>query len=335
MFHTISLVSARNGLGHTRRLINLAGGLILNGAKINLFATTRQLSLLRDEILEVKATSGSFKVFCIEDFGFDTLDEKFFSWSTPEPSSDIIRALTESYVIISDNSTWPQKYNENFYLMGHFTWIQYWNKIERFSTSSLNSIDRDELTKWPKVKKWFQLSDFSWQAPDFIRTKKIPLMRYTSDASMSLSQLKSRNEFLFWKASGTTGRDALMYIPDELKVFSFINRESFFLHNEKLLPLAVIGRPGLGTIRDCLASATPFIPIWSTSDPELTSNVEALSKLGLMTEFWKNLNSESMESPNSLVSLIRDFQPRILEYWTNNSVASNVCAQIILEEVDF
>ena len=126
-----------------------------------------------------------------------------------------------------------------------------------------------------------------------------------------------------------------MHIPDELKVFSLINKESHFLHIEKLLPLAVIGRPGLGTIRDCLASATPFIPFWSTSDPELTSNVEALSKLGLIAEFWKNLNGESMESSKNLVSLISDFQPKILDYWTNNSVTSNICARIILEEIDF
>ena len=91
------------------------------------------------------------------------------------------------------------------------------------------------------------------------------------------------------------------------------------------LPKMVFGRPGLGTIRDCLASRTYFHPLWEGRDVELESNSEHLHRLGL----FKNLT----ENSNLGVFNDEEISFRIKRFWEDNSAASTAVVDLILANI--
>jgi UDP-N-acetylglucosamine:LPS N-acetylglucosamine transferase len=93
-------------------------------------------------------------------------------------------------------------------------------------------------------------------------------------------------------------------------------------------PRLVVGRAGLGTIRDCLASTTPFLPVTSGNDPELSHNAEVLARLGLIPQYF----DQSLEtiSPQEC----KELSFSIFEYWESASMWTSDVAALILEAVN-
>jgi hypothetical protein len=276
----VGLVASSNGLGHARRIFQLALAFEIHGYSTTIFVTTKQIEkLLKEENLEKTQLN-----YCeIETHGIDGPTWLLNGGRITNPSYDVITKLQKCDFVISDNVLWPIKYSKVFALLGHFTWIDYWDKVglNQFDLS-LNKVYYDELQKLLDVKIWFQFSDFALDHILNLPKQIVPikLLNYSSDA-------KFRNlivdKSLVWISNGTTGlRRTLSSQQRDSIVFKVEERETFHLLEAKKKPILVIGRPGLGTIRDCLAAGIIFYPYWDELDPELTSNVKCLKRLSLI-----------------------------------------------------
>ena len=137
----------------------------------------------------------------------------------------------------------------------------------------------------------------------------INLPRYNSDILAD----KNKNETTdIWLSQGTTNLlDKSALSLNLLKDLGITERETYEFAESTGKPRLVLGRPGLGTIRDCLAMGIPFLPIWDKMDPELNSNVNHLVNLGL---FPHNLLVE-MKLKDKIGNFLE--QEQILETWKN------------------
>jgi UDP:flavonoid glycosyltransferase YjiC (YdhE family) len=113
-----------------------------------------------------------------------------------------------------------------------------------------------------------------------------------------------------------------------LNELGIVERETYEFAEFKEKPKLVLGRPGLGTIRDCLATGIPFLPIWDKLDPELNSNTNHLVNLGLFPhELLIEMNLKDK------IDYLLD-QQEILESWKNiwTSISEDVediCSRIL------
>jgi hypothetical protein len=150
-----------------------------------------------------------------------------------------------------------------------------------------------------------------------IDTVEIPLIRYGSDGG----SLRSRAKTEVWYAKGTTGLNRIHSntLENELREHGLeMKTRETHRFSDSGLPTLVLGRPGLGTIRDCLALSVPFLPYWVGEDPELSRNQDTMKKVGLIPNTWEGNQQLDIET-------LRDFsndekiQDRIKEYWLANS----------------
>jgi hypothetical protein len=333
MTKQLALVSARNGFGHSRRLFSIAKQLVETGLKVEFIATSRQINVIRSSELG-PATNANLLTFReLSEGGIDMADFKTFSLQEEAPSLEVLRALESSCVVLSDNSFWASEYHDSFYLLGHFDWFRFWiqNKEHKLNPEELQTLKNLERLSWSKVKIWFRTVDFSFDPKPFVNTVTIPLIRYSEDLAIG-SQMPRTDKI--WVAFGTTGLHTNMLGGYSNLKNSLEYRESYLLHRVSHLPIAVIGRPGLGTIRDCLSSGTIFIPFCKPLDVELNNNVETLKRLELLPHFFSS--GDWMQNVDSDVMLeqIDICNIRIQEYWLRSSANYADVTKIILEGVD-
>jgi hypothetical protein len=307
---TVGLVASQNGLGHARRLTHFAAAFRELGYEAHLFLSTRQVQALSKEIGEI---SPKTKVFEIEGYGLDGPAQR--SLGVREIPESLQLQLKEFDFVLSDNLTWPGSFLNTFILMGHFTWVDYW----KFGQPNEELEISRAITHASKISKWYSPVDFS-QMPTYlngIERIEIPLSKYVSDPKTI--QSSDMNSVSF--SNGTTGLN--QSDENELRLqlenmgLALVTKESHSYQDSRI-PALTLGRPGLGTIRDCLAFGIPFLPCWEGNDPELKSNEAALKRIGLMPAAW-----EGNQKPN--IKIIREFlndkeiQDRIRNYWTKNS----------------
>jgi hypothetical protein len=306
----VGLVASQNGLGHARRLTHFSAAFRKLGYEVSLYLSSRQAQALSKEIRE---TCPETKVFEIEVYGLDG-PAQVNSRARDVPES-LQYQIREFDFVLSDNLTWPGEFLDSFLLMGHFTWIDYWkfgnlNQELEISKATLHAA---------KISNWYSPVDF-FQMPTClteIERIEIPLSRYESDPKSTRKLDLTSVSF----SNGTTGLN--QSDQNELKLelkkmnLDLTSRESHsFINSQK--PALAIGRPGLGTIRDCLALGIPFLPCWVGDDPELVNNETALKRIGLVPSGWKG-----NDKPN--IEIIREFlkdteiQDKIRSYWMKNS----------------
>ena len=307
---TVGLVASQNGLGHARRLMHFSAAFRELGYEAYLFLSSRQVQTLSREIGEI---SPKTKVSEIDGYGLDG----------PTQSGSEVREVPESLqlqlkqfdFVLSDNLMWPGSFLNTFILMGHFTWVDYWksrqtNKEFEISKSTFHA---------SKISKWYSPVDFS-QMPTYlsgIERIEIPLSKYVSDPK-TIRNL-DMNSVSF--SNGTTGLNQSDEHELRLQLenigLALVTKESHS-YQDSQIPAITLGRPGFGTIRDCLAFGIPFLPCWEGDDPELKSNEAALKRIGLIPVAW-----EGNQKPN--IKIIREFlndkeiQDRIRNYWIKNS----------------
>jgi hypothetical protein len=308
---SIGLLASQNGLGHARRLVHFSGAFKESGYEVSLYLSSRQVLALSKEIREI---CPEIKVFEIEGYGLDGPAQ--INPTAREVPESLQRQFRKFNFVLSDNLTWPGSFLESFLLMGHFTWIDYWtfrdpNQGLEISKAKMHA---------SKISKWYSPVDFS-QIPtslNGIERIEIPLSRYISDPKARPNSDTTSVSF----SNGTTGlnQSDQNELRLELKKVNLVltDRESHSFH-ENQTPALTLGRPGLGTIRDCLAFGIPFLPCWVGDDPELFNNEATLKRNGLIPSAWKG-----NEKPN--IEIIREFledrqiQDRINAYWMQNSV---------------
>lgn len=302
----IGLVSSINGLGHARRLLNLSSGFLKAGQRIKLFISRDQKLKLRSELARMNL---DLNLIEIESYGID--GPVWFKRGRPvfEPPLDVVAEIAGCDFIISDNLTWPFKYHENIALFGHFTWHDYWQRTKDFEDLKSLEIFEEDYENLRNIPLAFQIKDFLLEPRNFGENMMIKLPRYHSDILAD----KNKNETTeIWLSQGTTNLfDKSALSRNLFKELGITERETYEFAKSTGKPRLVIGRPGLGTIRDCLATGIPFLPIWDKMDPELNSNVNHLVNLGLLPS---NLLVEM-----KLKDKIENFlgQQQILETWKN------------------
>ena len=271
------LVASGNGLGHARRMMHLALSLNIMNHDARVFASGQQIKRLIEELKDL----GKFVNFIeIRSHGIDGPVWFNTGCKIEKPSTQIIKNLQECQVIVSDNSIWPSEYHDNFLLFGHFNWIDYWEQKNVGNRGDLTvEMLEKERSLLMKSKAIFQFIDFSNYKRKDYATKVVPLKLFKYESDKIASDKKSN---LIWAVSGTTGlADKFNYLPRLKNEYEIQLSETFRLMNSVPVPSLVIGRPGLSTIRDCLASGIVFLPYLDEDDPELKLNIDSLINLGL------------------------------------------------------
>ena len=308
---SVGLIASQNGLGHARRLVHFSAGFQNLGYKVFLYLSNHQIHLLSQEI---QATCPQVKVCEIYSYGLDgptcSIEQIM---EIPKTLSEDLRNLD---FVISDNVTWPGNLLNSFILMGHFSWIDYW-KTKNFNNGG--SLIQQSINETMKVSKWFTPIDFSHVPTEMnhIKTVEIPLSRYESDEKVQKPRSKSK----IWYSIGTTGLNQINYteVIVELRKFDLeITPSETHKSRNTQLPALVLGRPGLGTIRDCLALNLPFLPCWAGEDPELSRNQDTLKRIGLIPLEWEGNQEPDVDILREFISE-RQIRYRIKEYWLGNS----------------
>ena len=302
----IGLIASNNGLGHARRLLNLSSGFLKAGQSIKLFVSRDQIIKLSSELAKMNL---DLKLIEIESYGIDGPVWFKRGLLVLEPPLDVVDEIAGCDFIISDNLTWPFKYNKNMALFGHFTWHDYWQRTRNFKEIKSLEIFEQDYENLRNIPLAFQIKDFLLEPRNFGENMMIKLPRYHSDILAD----KNKNETTdIWLSQGTTNLlDKSALSLNLLKDLGITERETYEFAESTGKPRLVLGRPGLGTIRDCLAMGIPFLPIWDKMDPELNSNVNHLVDLGL---FPHNLLGE-MKLKDKIDNFLE--QEQILETWKN------------------
>ena len=302
----IGLVASNNGLGHARRLLNISSGFLKSGQSIRLFISRDQRIRLRSELAK---TNLDLNLIEIENYGIDGPVWLKRGRRVLEPPPNVVSEIAGCDFIISDNLTWPFKYNENIALFGHFTWHDYWQRTKNFEDLKSLEIFKQDYESLKNIPLAFQIKDFLLEPRNFGDNIMISLPRYHSDNLVN----KNKNETMdIWFSQGTTNLfDKSALSLNLIKELGITERETYQFAESTGKPRLVLGRPGLGTIRDCLAAGIPFLPIWDKMDPELNSNVNHLVNLGL---FPQNLLVE-MKLKDKIDNFLE--QQQILETWKN------------------
>ena len=310
MRNSLLLLASSNGLGHARRLFHLHHEFLRQSFESELIVNSFQFNKCKSEFPKTTLK----KVFISNSkFGLDGPHAIFED--REELDSTIIK-IRNADNIVSDNLIWPASYNPNVFVHGHFTWVDYWNKLlDSTDISPPAELDFEAGLK-KEVRAWFATETFripqSFLNDVFV---PMPLIAYPNDRNYKLYK---RNWKEIWVSIGTTNDEISLkfdLVLESLKRLGFEIRrhETYLFHELRVLPGLVIGRPGLGTIRDCLASGTPFLtPIDDArntiSDPELSNNLEVLSILGLLP---------SLESIT--VRELQQFSEIYRAFWVANS----------------
>ena len=244
------------------------------------------------------------------------------------PSSFVVQKLKNCDFVLSDNLLWPYFYNTNFALFAHFTWTDYWSKIDASKSNSILKLIEVENCILKSIPLAFLSQDFTFNEETFESKKiiRIKLLRYRNDDSFSSKQIIPDE---VWLSEGTTNLDSItIFNQKNHQNLNLIKSETFQMTKYSGKPALVIGRPGLGTIRDCLASNTLFFPVWNKEDPELTSNVKSLMRLRIIP---KVILSE-VELPRILTILSQHIKKEKsnIKDWNNlSTLPENACMQIM------
>lgn len=308
----VGLVASQNGLGHARRLTHFSAAFCDLGYEVHLFISEFQAQALGREIYKLNP---SIVVRKIQGYGLDGPTQG--SSELNEVPHWLKKELMEFQVVLSDNLTWPGGFLDSFMLMGHFSWIDYWK-----TGNSKSQVEIDKaVAHASKVSKWFSPIDFSQMHTTLgeINRIEIPLSRYISDPTTILKSDLSTISF----SNGVTGLNKLdesVLREDFERIgLALVTKESH-TYMEGEIPALTLGRPGLGTIRDCLAMGIAFLPCWDGEDPELKGNQETLKRLGLIPASWEGNQKPNMEIIREFLN-DETFQDRIHDYWTKNSAS--------------
>lgn len=278
----VSFVASLNGFGHTSRLLRLAEAFLEVGHRVTILAgapqTKRILATFHSPQL------APLQVFPLpEPMGLEGPAWGLPGFQHPKTHSDKVSDFLHGEdLVLSDNSLWPSKFSDNFVLLGQFIWLDYWKKLNVVESSAL----KEEVVMARGISDWFGSTTFAMQS-SFLGIDK------PTDIGLPASHRERlANDFLesqeIWLSVGTTGLN--LPTPESVEGIQrkilLVKRETFLAPRQNYRPAGVAGRPGLGTIRDCVELGIPFLPLWEGDDPELNHNQKVAEEMGIVPEFW-------------------------------------------------
>ena len=316
----ILLVASQNGFGHAKRLYEIAQQINKNGVNCKLLLSQHQIQIIKNE-----------KQPFIQNILIPALSYGVDGYCTTRSIADIEKQTSQlvekSKAVISDNTLWPLELNSNFYLHAHFVWHHILNDLSEQEYTK-------EFEKMTKIKIWFQNKFFNFSFRSFenntIAIQHLKNLRFRVD---SLIDKLPVNQNEIWISSGSILSNKRISNEFELsaKHFTFKRLETFRMYELGYKPLFVLGRPGLSTIRDCLAAGVQFFPLDINLDREMKSNIENLKELKLLPADYKIFKVENFELEYYLERLL--IPERIIPIWQEASENLNDYVKNILNVV--
>jgi hypothetical protein len=314
--NNLALVASQNGFGHSRRLFYIGCALQELGFPTTLYVGAAQAKNIQTEV-GLGGVIPDLQV--IKPFDNDGPHIPATNFQI-EVSLDSL--LDKQSHIISDNVIFNESNSFPYYLHGHFNWLDFW-----IATSLQEDLPVIPEPSYGELISWFRLENFHMNSeiPES-KCHSIPFLRYADLEFTDLPQAEN----LIWVSKGTTNDfdfTSLQKLVSKFPNLNFVECESFRLRNQQLLPAAVVGRPGLGTIKDCLEAGVPFISLGEALDVELSSNVRNLVRLGL--------HPEAVNPESALREVLSDpgIRTKYFNYWGNNSISMHEYATLIAKVI--
>lgn len=304
----ITLVASSNGLGHARRLLQLSTGFLERGIQTCLIITQSQCKKLQFEIAGLDIYR-KLQIHLIAPTGLEVFASKKTILREPIESTTV-ELLASSDFIISDNSLWPAEFSKKFYLFGHFDWVTYFtnNKNEKNTLPDFEEVFQKEKELLQEVSGWFKMKDFHIESQRKIESIEIPLLKYYKDPIKYKSRIEQA-----WLSFGTTGRNVPELTESLNQMYQSKQLESWRMDYLDEVPEVIVGRPGIGTIRDCFANNIIFVPLWDGVDFELEHNQAVVTNLGL------SINFKSLTSGGVSENFLNRIRSDIDSYWNQSS----------------
>lgn len=300
----MTLLASQNGLGHSRRLFYVGCALQELGFKTTLFLGASQSASLKKEMKD-RPILPDLQI--IRPMEVDGLHTPLTNYLLGRVFNSV---FDDESVLISDNIILNEPDSPSYYLHGHFNWVDF----ERL-TNLKKGLLVSNTPSYGELKSWLRLDDFQLNSeiPES-KCHSMPFLRYQNLQMKDRPQRKD----LIWLSQGTTNNFESKSLKKLISAFpkvTFIKCESFKLKYESELPMAVLGRPGLGTIRDCLEAGVAFIPVGSSFDVELNSNVRHLVRLGLLED------ADNSEYTINSIFNNSEIQSKYFNYWRESSIS--------------
>lgn len=295
-------MSSLNGAGHFRRILAVAERALGLGHTVSLTVGQPHLGLDPGRIRAISSRNDSEVFFLSAPLGLEGPQ-----WGKPSSQapnhipSEIRESLVEADFIVSDNSVWPLQLSESTILMAQFLWLDYWRRNNSDEETALEKVE-SSLCKQAKVR--LASPSFQIESESIPESRTLPLKLFRYPYDLDVGEKPTRKEI--WLVGGTTG---LNRHSEELpKVlpggFDLVPRETFLLSKSSYRPAAVMGRPGLGSIRDALGSGIPFLPLWTGEDFELAHNSKVLADWNLVWPDWNSSTVSSLFRPTLEADLL-------------------------------
>lgn len=264
----VGLIPSINGFGHTRRLLSIANELTKN----NVVCTFLLPCLLSKQsaIPKLIAEYGfRSKIVCFRDY----TDGPYSIINSSHDCNTNPLNLNKFDYLLADTVTWVADFHDNVYLIAQFTWEQFKPKINKIS------IDR-RLTKFKRIYgfKYFTTNYIESQT----NYEQIPLLDY-----WGLGKYIKTNPIDKFVLANNGAQDPNFKLRDDifLKSLDLVKGlEKYLELNTK--PLAMICRPGLGAILECLSSGIAPV-LFETHDPELSYNRQVALANGWAVDYKK------------------------------------------------
>jgi hypothetical protein len=270
---TLFLIPSTNGLGHARRLIHLVKEWH-EFENILILLTTTQTKQLNEEIVQVLGVNFSVTVLNYDGIGLDGYRHQT---SPNHPNSlDIehVKKIKSAELVISDNCVWPLHFRPNAVLLGHFSWHDVLPLLRTTKLGNVMQILELEEMLMENARNVIAIKSFSFgKFARYVNSGSILFPLYNSNSTK-----KPKNDQI-WYSKGTTGLNSVEL--SYMNSYTLLDRETYLLSNSESVPVGVIGRPGLGTIRDCIEFEVPFCPMYSGVDAELQNNTQVVEKISL------------------------------------------------------
>lgn len=259
-------VASQNGLGHARRGAQICGFLRDSGIDAHLIIGSNQAQILG---------LGSHENIHV-DLSSHGLEGPWSPASTSKPSRELLRIIRDARVRVVDNPLWPAHYVDEVHLFSHFTWLDFFENSSAFRAEP--QVIADEMQVFDKVKAWLSFVDFRTRSNLLggVSTVDLPFY-YDLHIGEALPSVVDE----IWISQGRTGDNYVEQTIAKVSSNKFRFHESFEIAAMRMAPELVIARPGMGTIRDCLQSATPLLALYSEDNFELSSNASKIEELGL------------------------------------------------------
>ena len=268
------IVTCANGLGHARRQLHIAARWASEN-DVTLLMTKRQYILLKKEYIDLVHRFGNFKIREASPIGLQGPSISS-SFAGNYKINKLIQKLIESSdVAYTANVLWPLALREDVIFFGHFLWTDYFlGKSNLNGSVNLYKLLSFEMELASRIAFSVTLNEFT--IGDLVRIPNrlsLNLPTYYEDLKLSLDPRKE-----IWISKGTTNLAQEFNNSMGLDSRLFQWRESHEIVGSGIKPAGIIGRPGLGTIRDCIEFNIPFHP-FSITDVELENNVRVINNI--------------------------------------------------------